>query len=141
MVECICALLVTTMVVLSINLVMTSVRKVNTSDLTGAIDWYLFLQELEAPSHRFELVDAHGHTLEMYSQRMSCKYEIKGYDCLYLSSKDGGGYLPILDGVRSFEYNFTKIDDQRVQVEVERNNGKKQVGIIRFYPSAVHEEP
>lgn len=133
-IECICALMVTTLVVLSISALMTTIRRVNRVDLNNSVDWYMFIQEMESSRHRFELRHVYRRSLLLYSQAARRDYELKGADSFYLTCRQDGGYLPLLDEVKAYDCKFKQLDDQRVLVEVERKNGQQLAGIIKFYP-------
>ncbi|WP_076461272.1 hypothetical protein [Limosilactobacillus caccae] len=133
-VECICALLITSLVVLGIGALMTSVRQANRSDLNEAVDWYMFLQELESPRHRFELRHVYRSSLILYGQVAARSYELKGSTCFYLTGGHDGGYLPLIDNLKAYDCDFKQLDEQRVLIEVERKNGQHLAGIVKFYP-------
>lgn len=134
LVEGVCALVITALLVININLALTSIKHANQVDLDPTIDWYLFMQELESPTHQFELVRVEQRHLFLYSRTMQKDYELKGSTSLYLSCVQNGGYLPLLDNLKPHCYRFKQLDAQRVLVEVERINGTKNTGIIRFKP-------
>lgn len=132
-IECICSLLVTTIVIFLVSFLMTDVKKLNTHSLDSEIDWYLFLQEMEAPKHHFILLHTQKHFLYLRSEQSRLNYTLRGYTGLYLTGTSTGGYLPLLDNVAPDQFSFNQLDDRRVQVEVKRTNGKVQRGIIKFY--------
>ncbi|MBD5806443.1 ComGF family competence protein [Limosilactobacillus walteri] len=138
LVEGICALIITSLVVSNISLTMTSVKKANCIDLDSTINWYLFIQELESSSHRFAVVQVQKRHLFLYSQTAHRNYELKGSTTLFLTCVRSGGYLPLLDNIKAHHYSFTQLDSQRVLIEVERTNGKKENTIVKFYPAPTH---
>ncbi|MBB1079838.1 ComGF family competence protein [Limosilactobacillus sp. STM2_1] len=138
LVEGICALIIASLVVINISLVMTSVKKANRVDLDSSIDWYLFIQELESPNHRFEVVQVQKRHLFLYSQVAQRNYELKGSVNLFLTCVRSGGYLPLLDNVKAHSFSFTQLDSRRVLIEVERTNGKTDSAIVNFYSQSKH---
>lgn len=132
-IECVCSLLITTIIILLVSFLMTDVKKLNLHNLDPELDWYLFLQEMEAPKHHFILLRVQKHHLYLKSEQSRLDYTLHGYTNLYLTGTSTGGYLPLLDDVAPDQFSFNQLDDRRVQVEVKRTNGKIQRGIIKFY--------
>lgn len=131
LVECVGALLVTSLVVILLSLAMTAVRTINRQSLGGAADWFICLQELESPDHRFILKRVKPAELQLKDQCQQRDYQLRIRDCLYLRTPNGG-YMPIFSGIRGERSFFQRLDSQRVYVEVERQNGQKMAGIICF---------
>lgn len=129
--ECVAALLVTSLVVVLLGLSMTAVRTINRQSLGGAVDWFICLQELESPDHRFALERAKPSELQLRDQCQQRDYQLRIRDCLYLRTPNGG-YMPIFSGVCGEQSFFRRLDSQRVYIEVERQNGQKMAGIICF---------
>lgn len=134
LVEAICALVISTLVIINISLVTTSMRRVGEMNLESTITWHLFLRELESPNHRFELVGIDKNKLLLNSQVTGQKYELRENYTLYLVREDKGGYMPLLDGIKDHEYSVTQLDSQRVLIDVTRKNGKKVSAVVKFYP-------
>ncbi|MBC8744413.1 ComGF family competence protein [Limosilactobacillus caviae] len=132
--EGICALIISSLIIFNISLAITGIKKTNSLNLDPTIDWYLFLHELESDNHRFEIVQVQNQQLLLFSQAAHRNYELKGSNTLYLTCRQGGGYLPLLDGVKPREYSFTQLDSQRVLIEVTRTNGKKVKSVVKLYP-------
>lgn len=131
LVECVGALLVTSLVVVLLSLTMTAVRTISQRSLDGAVDWLICLQELESPDHQFALERVTPTELQLKDQHQQRKYQLRIGDRLYLRAPNGG-YMPIFSGIRGGRSFFRRLDSQRVYIEVERNNGQKMAGIICF---------
>ncbi|MBB1095160.1 ComGF family competence protein [Limosilactobacillus agrestis] len=135
LVEATCALIISSLVIISISLVTTSMKQVSKMNLEPTITWHLFLRELESANHRFELIGIRDNHLLLYSQITDQKYDLKGNHTLYLTCQNEGGYMPLLDNIKDHEYSFTQLDSQRVLIKVTRKNGEKMSAIVRLYPS------
>lgn len=134
--ETICALLVSSLVVMTISIALASIKSANQRDLDPGLDWYLMLQELESADHQFEIISVSRWDLHLYSRVSHRRYVFKGTTKMYLTclQAGGGGYMPLIDGVKLREYSFKQLDSQRVLFRMERDNGQKLSGIIKFYP-------
>lgn len=134
LVEAICALIISSLVIINISLVTTSMKQVSKMNLESTIAWHLFLRELESVNHRFELIGIRDKRLLLYSQTTDQKYELRENHALYLTRQDKGGYMPLLDNIKNHEYSFSQLDSQRVLIKVTRKDGEKASAIVRFYP-------
>lgn len=134
LVEAICALIISSLVIINISLVTTSMKQVSKMNLESTITWHLFLRELESVNHRFELIGIRDKRLLLYSQTTDQKYELRENHALYLTRQDKGGYMPLLDNIKNHEYSFSQLDSQRVLIKVTRKDGEKASAIVRFYP-------
>jgi competence protein ComGF len=129
--ECVVALLVTVMVAIVINFTLHSFQQQQpTKDAT--INWYLFLRELESPSHEFELVDCGKNTIKLHSKTRHKQFDLKhGNQKVYLTLiGNGGGYLPLLDHVKKFQPR--QISDQQVELSIELDDGRQYHGVVKF---------
>ncbi|MCD7119254.1 ComGF family competence protein [Limosilactobacillus agrestis] len=106
LVEATCALIISSLVIISISLVTTSMKQVSKMNLEPTITWHLFLRELESANHRFELIGIRDNHLLLYSQITDQKYDLKGNHTLYLTCQNEGGYMPLLDNIKDHEYNL-----------------------------------
>ncbi|MFQ9705477.1 MAG: competence type IV pilus minor pilin ComGF [Limosilactobacillus pontis] len=132
-IECVIALAITTLTILLAGWGLTALSTSNRHSLDSSVDWYIFLQEMEADSHHFILRKVAGTELQVYSPRTGFVYTLQGRDVLYLKAWGRGGYLPLLEGIQGKTCRFKQLVGQRVRVEVVRENGEKLVGIIQFY--------
>lgn len=125
LIECILALLVTSMVVFLIGLFLHSFEKSDHQTIDESAQWYLFLRELESPAHQFQLMNCSDHRLMLNSPVSVKYYQLNGKSShLYLSlQENGGGYLPLLDHVKVF--HAQQISDQQVKFKVETTSGHK----------------
>lgn len=132
LIECILALLVTSMVVILIGLLLHSFEKSDHQSIDESAQWYLFLRELESPTHQFQLMRCSDHRLMLNSPVSVKYYQLNGKSShLYLSlQENGGGYLPLLDHVRTF--HAQQISDRQVEIEVETISGHKYDNIVLF---------
>lgn len=133
-IECIVALVITTMVTLLISLTTANLTRFNHRSLDPAIDWYVFLKEMESADHHFVLKEVGSYHLIVKNINNGVDYELRGKDAFYLSAVDQGGYLPVFEGIRGDRYHFKRLDKTRVQVVVQRKGGEELTGIINFYP-------
>lgn len=131
LVECIGALLVTSLVVVLTGYALTAVRTTSRPPLDRATDWIICLQELESPDHRFVLKRAERYQLELYDLNQRRIYELCLRDRLYLRAPNGG-YMPIFSNIRGEQSAFKRLDSQRVHVTVVRTNGQKLEGVVCF---------
>ena len=114
LVECIGALLVTSLVVVLTGYALTAIRTTSRPSLDRATDWIICLQELESPDHRFALKRTERYQLELYLRAPN------------------GGYMPIFSNIRGEQSAFKRLDSQRVHVTVVRTNGQKLEGVVCF---------
>ena len=131
LVECIGALLVTSLVVVLTGYALTAVRTTSRPPLDRATDWIICLQELESPDHRFALKRAERYQLELYDLNQRRIYELCLRDRLYLRAPNGC-YMPIFSNIRGEQSAFKRLDSQRVHVTVVRTNGQKLEGVVCF---------
>lgn len=131
LVECVGALIITSLVIILAGLAMTNVRQLSRHSLAGSVDWIICLQELESANHHFELKKVERYQLVLRDQQQQRDYQLRIRDRLYLRAANGG-YMPILSGVRGKYSSFRRIDQQRVYIEVERTNGRRDYGIACF---------
>lgn len=132
--ECVAALAITAIVIVLINYLLTGLRKANQRSLDPAVDWYVFLAEMEAPSHQFILKDVKQREMQVKSKQTGLTYELHGNDVLYLSVPYRGGYLPLFNDVRPGHYRFKRVGPNRALMEVERKNGQLLEEIVNFSP-------
>lgn len=131
LVECISALIVTSIVVLLIGYAMTSVRTMVKRSLSNTVDWQICLQELESSNHHFVLQHANSKSIFLLEQTSGREFELRALDRLYLRASNGG-YVPIFSGIKMDRTVFRQLDDQRVYIKVERDNGQELTGIACF---------
>lgn len=132
LIECVAALLVTAIVIVLAGFSLTALQTMGKRSLDRPVDWIICLQELESPNHRFALTDVQAHHLSLYDQKQQRHYELRASDRLYLRSAGDGGYMPIFSGIQEGKTCFKKLSDQRVQIEVKRENGQALTGILFF---------
>lgn len=132
-IECVIAMIITTVTVLLISFSITHLTKSSQQTLDPALDWYVFLQEMESADHHFVLKEVGSYHLIVTSVRNGMDYELRGRDAFYLSMVNEGGYLPVFDGIRGDRYHFKRLDRTRVTVTVQRKNGQLLEGVIKFY--------
>lgn len=132
-IECVLALVVASLTLLLAGWGMTALATSNRHSLDSPVDWYIFLQEMEADSHHFILRNVGEDELQVFSPHTGLDYTLQGRDALYLKAWDRGGYLPLFDGIKGETCRFKRLPGQRVRVEVRRKNGEELVGIIQFY--------
>ncbi len=131
LVECIAALLVTSLVVVLTGYALTAVRTTSRLSLAQATDWVICLQELESADHHFALKWADRYQLELRDLNQHRNYELCLRDRLYLRSVNGG-YMPVFSNIRVEQSGFKRLDSQRVYITVTRTNGQKLEGIVCF---------
>ncbi|WP_137597497.1 competence type IV pilus minor pilin ComGF [Paucilactobacillus kaifaensis] len=132
LIECILALLITSMVAMLIGLFLHSFQKNDHQTIDESAQWYLFLRELESPTHQFQLMSCSDHRLMLNSPISVKYYQLNGKSThLYLSlQENGGGYLPLLDRVKDF--HAQQISDRQVELKVETLSGHKYDNIVIF---------
>ncbi|MGN1279628.1 MAG: competence type IV pilus minor pilin ComGF [Limosilactobacillus sp.] len=134
-IECVIALVITALTLLLAGWAMTALSASNRHSLDSSVDWYVFLKEMEADSHRFVLkrVDANRIRVNSWQSGTDLDYVLQQqHGNLYLTTSSRGGYMPLFSGVKTC--TFKRLSGHRVLVEVTRENGKKLAGVIQFYP-------
>lgn len=131
LVECIGALLVTSLVVVLTGYALTAVRTTSRTSLVHATDWIICLQELESADHRFALRRVDRYQLELRDLNQRRIYELCLRDRLYLRASSGG-YMPVFSNIRGEQSAFKRLDNQRVHVTVVRTNGQRLEGVVCF---------
>lgn len=131
LVECISALIVTSLVVVLVGYAMTGVRGLSRHALSNAVDWQICMQELESSEHRFALKKANSEGIFLKEQTSGRNFELRAADRLYLRAANGG-YVPIFSGIKNGKTIFHQLDKQRVYLKVERKNGQKLTGVVCF---------
>lgn len=140
--ECLVALLITSMIVMVISFVLHSFQRQATNAVHDEdLKWYMFLRELESPVHQFELypdvgAEKNSNTLNLHS-RTSHKYYSLAYkdDKFYLKMTHGGsGYLLLLDGVTSgVNFRIDRLSDQRVRITAKLCDHIEHTGVVQLY--------
>ncbi|MDO4903388.1 MAG: competence type IV pilus minor pilin ComGF [Limosilactobacillus sp.] len=127
--ECISALIITSIVIVLMSLAMTSVRSLAKHSLSQDLDWQIFLKEMESDTHDFVLERVFTNDIELYEKTTKKHVTLKTRGRMYLSYA-GGGYVPVF-GYVNVTY-CRRLDDRRVYIETERENGEKLSGILCF---------
>ena len=94
-IECVAALAITALTLLLAGWSLTALSASNRHSLDCSVDWYVFLQEMEADSHHFILRNVGEDELQVFSPHTGLDYTLQGRDALYLKAWDRGGYLTI----------------------------------------------
>lgn len=133
LIECILALLITSMVMLTIGWFLHSFEKSDHQSIDESAQWYLFLRELESPTHQFQLMGCGEHRIMLSSPVHVKYYNLDGNDDhIYLTLLEhGGGYLPLLDHVQKFKTD--QISDTQVEIKVETTSGHEYNDIVKFH--------
>ncbi|QZN93674.1 hypothetical protein KZE55_03765 [Limosilactobacillus panis] len=132
LIECVAALLVTTVVIVLAGMTINSLRSVTRQSLDQPIDWIICLQELESPRHAYALVNVESNAVVLRDQHTDRLYELCAQKRLYLRAKKDGGYMPVFSDIRDQKTVFKQLDQQRVYIKVERTNGEVLTGFLCF---------
>lgn len=132
LIECVAALLVTTIVIILAGMTISSLRSVTRQSLDQPLDWIICLQELESPRHAYALVSVGDNTVVLRDQHTDRLYELCAQKRLYLRAQKDGGYMPVFSGIRDQKMVFRQLDQQRVYIKVERTNGEVLTGFLCF---------
>lgn len=132
-IESVAAMVITAVVMLLISFTMANLKQFNQRSLDPAVDWYIFLNELEAEEHHFVISKVTKYHLFLKEGQNGETYELHGRDVFYLSKFPGGGYLPLFEGIRGDHYYFRHLGGTRVLIKVQRTNGQELSGIVKFY--------
>lgn len=126
------ALMISAIVVVLVAWLVGAVNQFNHRDLGMPTDWYLFVVELESSDRHFKLIKCQDtHHVILHGLTTGKDYELVADNPrIYLRLRHGGGYLPMLYQVQKAE--FRQLDNQRLLMEVQRNNGQKQAAIVNL---------
>lgn len=132
-IECVAAMAITAVTMLLVSFAITNLKQFNQRSLDSAVDWYVFLNELEMEEHHFIIDKVTKYHLFLKEGPNGEIYELQGRDVFYLSKFPGGGYLPLFEGIRGDHYYFRRLGKSRVLIAVQRTSGQELSGIVKFY--------
>ena len=133
LIECICALLVTSLVVILLSLFLSTARHSPLMNADQPLDWYLCLAELESPDHQFEITRVNQIEARLTSRLNNRQYLLRGRERVYLTMADGkGGYLPLFDDLQVGSFHCRQIGHNQMELEIRRKNGHQERGIVRL---------
>lgn len=132
LVECILALLITSMTMVLCGILLHSFEKNDHQIIDESAQWHLFLRELESPTHEFQLMSCGNQRIMLNSPVSTKYYQLIGNDeHLYLTLlQDKGGYLPLFDHVKEFHTN--QISSTQVEIKVVTLNGHHFSNVVKF---------
>lgn len=138
LVECLLALLVTSIVVALVSMTLPTAYRATHRQLGRPVDFALLLAELEDADHHFQMRAVNPHSLRVVDTHNHKEFTLKAAGRVYLTSSDGG-YLELLDGIQPGSLQCQQLDQQRVFIGVRRDNGENEWGIVRL-PHPKREE-
>ncbi len=133
LIECICALLVTSLVVTMLSLLINTTRHSPLTRADQPLDWYLCLAELESPDHQFKITRVNHNEARLTSRLNHRQYFLRGRGKVYLTMANGdGGYLPLFDDLQVGSFSCRQLSDHQLELEIRRQNGHCERGIVRL---------
>lgn len=133
LIECICALIVTSLVVIMMSFIMVMIRQSTVGQADQPLDWYLCLAELESPDHQFEITRVNNIEARLTSQLNNRQYLLRGREHLYLTMADRpGGFLPLFDDIKPASFYCRRLNNHQLEVRIQRKNGQVERGIVRL---------
>lgn len=133
LVECIGALMVTSIIVMILSFMMMALRRTPLQQADQPLDWYLCLAELESPDHQFTITRVNHNEARLTSRLNHQQYFLRGRDRIYLTMANGdGGYLPLFDDVKMGSFRCRQLNDHQLALQIRRTNGHLEHGIVRL---------
>lgn len=137
--ECVIALLVTGIVIAIISMTLPSAQRASRRTLNDPLDFELCVAELEGDDHQFRLVEVEPHCCRLLDTKNNKHFQLLCRGRVYLTA--AGGYMELLDDVKTGSLNCRQLDQSRVAISVTRRDGSMiQRAIVRFKPQQLEDK-
>lgn len=136
--ECVIALVVTGIVIAIISMTLPSAQRASHRTLNNPLDFELCLAELEGDDHQFRLVEVEPHSCRLLDTKTNKHFKLLCRGRIYLTAV--GGYMELLDDVKTNSLNCHQLDQSRVAISVVRKDGAIQQAIVRFKPQQLEDK-